>query len=196
MTDDLPPACDVGFKEWRGVCEALANGRQTLILRKGGIAENDGRFTPEHSAFWLYPTKLHEAQQGLRIEPTPPPTPLDSTAVPIQSIAVVDAVHHLDREEDLDLLDPFHVWTPETVHQRFHYRRPGLWVLTVRVWSIPAPIRWEPSPEEAGCKTWVPLRNSLSTRGAFPSLEDLDWNKARDRMNRVLSSQRPAEELE
>ena len=29
----------VGFKEWAIVCEALGRGEQSIILRKGGIAE-------------------------------------------------------------------------------------------------------------------------------------------------------------
>jgi hypothetical protein len=34
----------VGFKEWALVCEALGRGEQTIILRKGGIAEGRGGF--------------------------------------------------------------------------------------------------------------------------------------------------------
>ena len=44
------------FKEWAVICRALAEGRQALILRKGGIAEPGPTFQPEHSHFWLYPT--------------------------------------------------------------------------------------------------------------------------------------------
>ena len=32
------------FKEWAVICRALAEGRQALILRKGGIAEAGGDF--------------------------------------------------------------------------------------------------------------------------------------------------------
>lgn len=66
---DLPVTCDVAFKEWASVCEALASGEQTIILRKGGIAEGPGGFTVEHRAFWLYPTFVHQAEQGLRATP-------------------------------------------------------------------------------------------------------------------------------
>ena len=59
--------CAVAFKEWAGICDALGAGRQCVILRKGGIAEGPGGFAPEHDAFWLYPTRVHEAEQGLRV---------------------------------------------------------------------------------------------------------------------------------
>ena len=64
----LPETCPIAFKEWAGVCAALAEGRQSLIVRKGGIAEGPRGFAPEHDVFWLYPTQVHQAEQGLRID--------------------------------------------------------------------------------------------------------------------------------
>ena len=54
----------IALKEWAAVCEALAAGRQTILLRKGGIAEGPGGFRPEHSEFWLLPTWFHAAARG------------------------------------------------------------------------------------------------------------------------------------
>ncbi len=61
-----PGTCAVAFKEWSGVCDALADGRQSILLRKGGIREEPGagRFVPEHREFWLYPTGVHQAAAG------------------------------------------------------------------------------------------------------------------------------------
>ena len=59
---------NIAFKEWAVVCRALAEGRQALILRKGGIAETGGQFSPEHSRFWLYPTFAHEKPEGIKPE--------------------------------------------------------------------------------------------------------------------------------
>ena len=50
----------VAFKEWALVCEALGNGRQSLILRKGGIAEGRDGFAFKHPNFFLFPTWFHE----------------------------------------------------------------------------------------------------------------------------------------
>ena len=55
----------------RASASALAAGRQSLILRKGGIDEGPGGFLPEHPAFWLYPTRVHQAEQGLKPEARP-----------------------------------------------------------------------------------------------------------------------------
>ncbi len=48
------------FKEWAIVCEALGGGRQSLILRKGGIAEGRDGFAFLHREFFLFPTRFHE----------------------------------------------------------------------------------------------------------------------------------------
>ena len=58
----LPDHCAIAFKEWSEICQVLADGHQTLIVRKGGIREGPGGFSPDHPAFWLYPTYVHQAQ--------------------------------------------------------------------------------------------------------------------------------------
>ena len=44
---------NVAFKEWAVVCAALASGRQTIILRKGGMEEGRDGFRVEHGALVL-----------------------------------------------------------------------------------------------------------------------------------------------
>src|SRR5271168_558864 len=50
----------VGLKEWAAVCAALGEGRQIILLRKGGIYESAGEFEIEHRQFVLFPTYLHQ----------------------------------------------------------------------------------------------------------------------------------------
>ena len=55
----------VGFKEWAIVCEAIGRGEQSIILRKGGIAEGRDGFAFRHAEFFLFPTFFHEQiEQG------------------------------------------------------------------------------------------------------------------------------------
>lgn len=171
-SDHPPPSeCAVAFKEWAGVCAALLAGRQSLILRKGGVAEEGGRFRPEHPAFWLYPTVVHQAEQGLRT-PGPggigPPDP--QAVVPIEGLAVVEWAGRVETLDQLAALEPFHDWTDATIRGRFDYRRPGLWALAVRVYRRPAPWPLAVTPEQLGCKTWVPLDPPIATGGAAPAL--------------------------
>lgn len=171
----LPETCGVAFKEWEGVCRALMSGRQSLILRKGGIDEGPGGFAPDHDAFWLYPTQVHQAQQGLKPEARdgiePGTDPANASTVALRAVAVVAVVGRVDSLERLCALDDLHVWTAETVETRFRYRRPGLWVLGVRVYRRDEPIRLPVTAEHAGCKTWVPLDDPPSTAGLAPALD-------------------------
>lgn len=171
----------------------MTEGRQSLILRKGGIAENDGVFQPEHRAFWLYPTHLHEPVQGLREErfSSGAPDSRKPGIVPISALAVVDRVHHVEDETILSQLEPMHVWTEETVRKRFMYRSPGLWVLGVRVWAGESPIELEEKPEYAGCRSWVPLGEDLATEDLTAVLDAERHDEAMERLAEAL--ERPAQ---
>lgn len=186
---ELPKTCGVGFKEWSGVCDALAAGAQTLILRKGGVAEGDGGFTPEHAFFWLYPTHVHEAEQGLRIGPERAGTRSASErpgCVSIRALAAVDAVRRIDRPDVLDALEEFHVWTSETVRKRFYYRTPGLWALVVRVWTRERPTDLIATPEQLGCKTWVDLEPPIAVSEPTPALDGPEWRRRREALLSAL----------
>ncbi len=191
----LPDSCAVAFKEWAGVCDALAEGRQSLILRKGGIAEGPRGFVPEHSTFWLYPTRVHEAEQGLRVDRAAAvegraslPVPADS--VSLEALAVVETIGHADRPEALRALEDLHVWTEETIARRFAYRKPGLWVLGVRVFRSPRPATIAMTPEHAGCKTWVTLDTPMSTAGLVPVVDEAQLARRLDRIRSALAAPR------
>jgi hypothetical protein len=191
MTPGVPPAlpatCGIAFKEWEGVCEALARGRQSLILRKGGIEEGPGGFAPEHPAFWLYPTRVHQAEQGLKPEAARAPfSPLPEGVVNLRALAVVELVFHVERLDRLESLDDLHVWTAETVEKRFHYRTPGLWVLGVRVFRRDDPVLVPVTAEHSGCKTWVPLEIALGTLGMRPALDDSAFRAVMARLHSAL----------
>jgi hypothetical protein len=181
----LPESCAVAFKEWAGVCEALAAGRQSLILRKGGIAEGPSGFAPEHRAFWLLSTITHEAEQGLRVASRRPETP--QGAADLATFAVIEDIEYIDDLARLDRLEPFHVWTAETVRTRFAYRRPGLWVLGVRVYRRDMPYRIRLDAEQAGCRSWVSLKEPLPTAGLVPALADDEATDVRRRWASALA---------
>jgi hypothetical protein len=181
----LPETCPIAFKEWSGICDALAEGRQSLIVRKGGIAEGPRGFAPEHDVFWLYPTYVHQAEQGLRIA-TPPGPREPQGLVALGTLAVVDSVTFVAREETLPALGALCVWTEETLRQRFHYRKPGLWVLGIRAFRRDS-LHWlAVTPEHAGCKTWVSLEPPPATGGCVPVLDAGEFSRQRARLVEAL----------
>ena len=67
----MQPFNTVAFKEWAAVCDALAAGRKTIILRKGGIHEGRDGFRVAHREFWLFPTHFHQSSDSLIPEAQP-----------------------------------------------------------------------------------------------------------------------------
>jgi hypothetical protein len=182
----------IAFKEWAVICRALAEGRQSLILRKGGIAETGGQFAPEHSRFWLYPTFAHEKPEGIKPEAEdlfraahvdrPPAGVLRLT-----HFAEAHGVYHVKQLFGALLLDDLHIWAEATVRQRFDYRSPGLYVLPVRVYRAIAPVELPETPAYAGCRTWVELDRELPTAGATPVLDDAAFNGVLDTIDSRLT---------
>jgi len=165
------------FKEWAVICQALAEGKQSLILRKGGIAEPGDTFGLEHSRFWLYPTYLHQQRDGIKPEALPLLEEAESTKPPAGIIRLTHFVEVPGVYQVRDLwaaliLDHLHLWSEETVRKRFNYRYSGLNVLPARVFRVPQTIEVVEKPEYAGCKSWVELERELPTEGAVPVLDD------------------------
>jgi hypothetical protein len=180
------------FKEWAVICKALAQGRQALILRKGGIAETGGAFELEHTRFWLFPTYVHQQATEIKPEALPllhqaeverPP----EGVVRLSHFAEVGGVYHLHDIVGALLLDPLHLWSQETVQARFAYRRPGLYVLPVRVYRAPQVFELPDSDYYAGCRSWVELERELPTEGATPVLDEAAFKalirRLEDRLN-------------
>jgi hypothetical protein len=165
------------FKEWAVVCAALAAGRQSLILRKGGIHEGRDGFRVDHPEFWLFPTQFHQSPDEVIAEALPllqsvrDNQPPDDT-VHIRHYAVVHEVRRIDDESLLPALRGFHVWSDQSISQRFHYRTPGLFALLVRVYVLPNEIVLPNSPHFAGCRSWVDLPDELLTSELQPVLSD------------------------
>jgi hypothetical protein len=65
----------IGFKEWALVCNALGERKQSVIIRKGGIAEGRDGFAFRHREFFLFPTFFHEQVDRVRLAKVELPEP-------------------------------------------------------------------------------------------------------------------------
>jgi hypothetical protein len=165
------------FKEWAVICRALAEGRQSLILRKGGIAEDGGKFQVEHTRFWLWPTYTHQQAAGIKREALPLLEQAEADRPPrgqvrLSHFAEVKGIYHVHDLVPALMIAHLHLSSEETVRARFAYRRPGLYVLPVRVYRAAQAIEMPDLPAYAGCRTWVDLVQPLPTEGAAPVLSD------------------------
>ncbi len=172
----LPTAMlPTAFKEWAVICAALAQGRQALILRKGGIAEDTGDFQVEHPRFWLFPTYTHQQTVGIVPEAASLLADVEQSKpspgiVRLSHWAEVTGIYHVHEELPALLIGHLHCWSDATVRQRFAYRAPGLYVLLVRVYQAPAAFELPNVAEYEGCKSWVHLERALPTEGSTPVL--------------------------
>jgi hypothetical protein len=178
------------FKEWAVTCAALAEGTQALLLRKGGIHERQGQFAVEQREFWLFPTRFHQNPTEIREDAHDLLERMASQSPPANTIwlslyAVVEDVIEFRDESQLPPLAGLQILSPETVAERFHYRRPGLFVLPVRIYRRQESIALPDSPHFAGCRTWVDLPSELSTDGLTPVLDD---RAAQEQLNAIRRS--------
>jgi hypothetical protein len=181
------------FKEWAATCLALADGSQSLLLRKGGIHEQGGRFTVEHSEFWLFPTQFHQTAADFRPEAAslvaratavaPPPG-----TVRIELYAVVEQVIELVDVSQLSRLSELQILSEPTLVRRFQYRGPGLFVLPVCIYRLAKPIDLAERPHFTGCRTWVDLERDLPTSELLPVLVESVHQERIAQIRRALNA--------
>ena len=181
----LPDQLNVALKEWDVVCQALENGRQMLLLRKGGIIEAIGGFELEQQRFLLFPTFLHQKREMLKPEAL---GSLKTLAEEPQSIRitgaaeVTDILRVTDRKQ-MDALSQEHIWEPPLIDMRFNYRPQNpLYLLLVRAYRLAEAVTIANTPGYAGCKSWVPLDQSVDCRTAIPAIDDSAYETRRERL--------------
>jgi len=176
------------FKEWASVCRALAEGRQILILRKGGIAEGPRGFEVTDREFFLFPTYLHQSTDGVvpewraAMQACVDPVP---GRVAIEHYAVVSSWVQIRSLDRLRALRGLHVWSDEIVEERFRrWEADSVIALLVRLYALPRPVLLPSLEAYAGCKSWVTLAEPVPLEGARPVLDD----GAFDRMQGALKT--------
>jgi hypothetical protein len=146
----------VGFKEWALVCEALGRGEQTILLRKGGIAEGREGFGFRHDMFFLFPTFFHE--QLVKVRTPDPQIPATREGqVGICYFAKLEAQRKITEWGQAAALEPLHILAEAVVRERFEYKGAGLHVAFVRVFRLEPTWVFPNSPAYGGCRSWVKL---------------------------------------
>src|SRR5256714_37377 len=125
----------VGFKEWALVCEALGRGRQTILLRKGGIAEGRDGFGFRHDNFFLFPTFFHEQVVKVRMRSAELPV-ASAGKIEVRYYAKLEAQKAITLWEQAAELEPLHILDESVVRERFEYKDAGLHVALVRVFRL------------------------------------------------------------
>ncbi len=162
------------FKEWTLICDALGRGAQSLIIRKGGIAEGRDGFRFKHADFLLFPTLFHEQVAKLRL-----PADTMLPAVRADGHHVVTLVVHVEWTQDVSdwskvqALAPFHLWTEAEIEKRFRQDdQPGVSVAFVRIQRLSEPCVFPDLPKYGGCRSWIEIPEPPVGSVLIPVLDD------------------------
>lgn len=163
------------FKEWASVVEALGQGEQIFVLRKGGIHEGKGGFSVDHQQFWLFPTKFH--QQASKVKAgTPVPKWIHNesrSTIPLQYWAQLDEYTQLTDRECLESLNDDHIWSEQTIEEKFTWgAENAVYLLFLKVFKIPHLIELEDDPRFGGCKSWIEIPAKFLPESSVPVLEN------------------------
>lgn len=178
------------LKEWAIVCRALEEGRQVVLLRKGGILEYRQGFEVKHDRFLLFPTFEHQSkdhlqkdyadklEEVLKEQPAPDSNKITAYAQVVEVKEMTDrsAVHSLAK---------YHIWNESYVNARIDYNpKKPMSVILLRVFKLESPIMVDSKPEWAGCKSWIPLDMEASGK---PALSDSQFDRIASEVRGVLS---------
>ncbi|GIX03348.1 MAG: hypothetical protein KatS3mg113_0354 [Planctomycetaceae bacterium] len=180
------------YKEWAVIIAAILAGKQSLLVRKGGIHEGRAGFHPQHPEFWLYPTRFHQQPEALIPEareffPVAQELVQSSGKVCLPGYVEVCAAHYVQQDAVLHRLEGYHFWSHITLQQRFRYRTSGLWVLVVRAYRCEPPYDLPEKPEWGGCLSWVDLSQELPVTSLRPVLDDQAHAQTLERIQRVVT---------
>jgi hypothetical protein len=152
------------LKEWAVVCKALEEGRQSLLLRKGGIMEYRNGFEVKHNIFFLFPTFEHQSKEFIQsdyaynLDIIQKNTSLRSKKNKINSYAKVISVREISDILTIQKLRKYHIWNDQYVNIRMKYNpKKPMSVVLLRVYKMNRPLEIDMKSEWAGCKSWIPI---------------------------------------
>lgn len=182
-----------GFKEWSFVCDALVQGRLSIILRKGGIHEGRSGFAWKHRQFFLFPTWYHTQAEKLSWVPEKAqrdfPPEEERQSVEIDGCATLEQVWKVMDWEKVAALAPLHIWNEDVVKERFIYDDEScLHVALVRAYRLPQCWHFPYAKSYGGCRSWItlPEEGLPLAAAATPALEDAAFAEIAGKLRAIL----------
>jgi len=200
VTDDneLPRTLTTALKEWAVAIRALREGRQVMLLRKGGIREAEGEFVVESRDVLLFPTFDHQAEQA-------------GTLQPCYGAWREDEEKHRPKGENVRLdawarITDILLIQPERFPKLFTFSSQHiygnaflkfrseneptkpLYCLFLRAYNLPETVTLPMEPDYYGCRSWITLAKELSIAGATPALTRYTYEERVRVTKRILTT--------
>ena len=196
----------IALKEWAIICKALEDGKQMLLLRKGGIMEYRKGFEVKHNEFLLYPTFEHQSIESIKdeykekikeiseehnisyynnrkkIDENDNNFNTTSNNI-IKLLAKVEDVIEISDKFTISELRDYHIWSDEYVTMRMNYNpSKPMNVLLLRIYKIRKPLIVDINDKWAGCKSWIDIEtdreflNSHKLKGQNTDYDNYESN--------------------
>ena len=182
------------LKEWAIVCKALEEGRQIIILRKGGILEYKQGFEVKHLKFLLFPTYEHQSKDHLQEDYSDKLDNIlgdqlsssNANTAKMTSYAEVSDVKEVTDRNALRLFAKYHIWSESYVNARMNYNpKKPMSIILLRIFKLDNPVYVDVKPEWAGCKSWIPV--DIDINDGRPAIDDLQFGRLASEVREVLS---------
>ncbi|HEX6294042.1 MAG TPA: DUF1802 family protein [Nitrososphaeraceae archaeon] len=179
----------IALKEWAIICKALEDGRQILLLRKGGIMEYRKGFEVKHNEFLLYPTFEHQSMESIKAEYKEKLKKIleeqnkytrkekdkdkgyknfniDNTNI-LKLFAKVEDVVEISKKVTLAELRDYHIWSDEYVMMRMNYNpSKPMSILLLRIYKIKEPLIIDINDKWSGCKSWIDIEKDVDIQNS------------------------------
>jgi len=178
------------LKEWATVVKALENGKQTVILRKGGILETASGFEIDAKKFFLFPTFEHQDAKNLKpqfhnyldeVKENKPENEHNNITSYAEVINEID----INSNEKIKALSPFHIWSDSYINDRMNWMpdKP-IKAVFLKVYKIPQfqiPIK----SEYHGCKSWITINEDI--QGGKSVLNDEELQSRLEKFKEIVN---------
>ena len=171
---------EVAFKEWAVALRALREGRQILLIRKGGIRENGGEFSVEARRVLLFPTYLHADEQAASLQPCYGAWQTDemqkqpkNETVRFDAWAEITDIFVIEKPDALYDLKSQHIYGDAFLKKRIESEpNKPLYGLFLRAYDLASPVVVPAELDYYGCKSWVTLTHPIVVDTTKPALSD------------------------
>ena len=173
----------LALKEWSIICKALEEGKQTILLRKGGILEYKKGFEISQKLFLLYPTLEHQAAEYLQsnylqeyelLLKRNSSEIVEDKVNTIRIIARIEVMQEFHDHKLLSKLEKYHIWNEKYVNMRMNYNpKKPMNALLLRIYKLSQPISLDVNPEWAGCKSWIDIEFSSKHGNQYENINEL-----------------------
>jgi Uncharacterized protein conserved in bacteria len=184
---------NIALKEWAVTVKALGEGKQVILLRKGGIREESREFRIEHDRFLFYPTYEHQREDLLKEEFRDDLRVVleewsrSRSTINIRYRAVITDVFLINEPERVEVLSPYYIWTTDYIHERLKWRpKKPLYVLFLRVSNLTQPKPITVLPEHGGCKSWLVLDGEFGSERGMSVLSDKEFTSTVEEIKTLL----------